>query len=263
MKYYSLKEIGFASIAALALSVLMLFLLFTTSASAATASQRTWVASTGSDSNPCTRSKPCATFQKALLETAAGGEVDAEDSADYGPIEITFPVTIDGGGSIARIGSVKSQSACSAAYTAVCITAGNASGQQVILRNLSINVIWTGPSFGVDISASNAVLENVKVSGPDTGIAAGGLGSVSLRNVTLTSCGMGIESWNTVFTVEDSLITNVGTGIFVSENVVYISNSTVWYCYLAPFQVSNSGAIASFGNNRFFGVPPSTTIPVQ
>jgi hypothetical protein len=45
---------------------------------------RTFVASTGSDSDPCSRVDPCRTFQAAVDATAAGGEVVALDSAGFG-----------------------------------------------------------------------------------------------------------------------------------------------------------------------------------
>jgi hypothetical protein len=55
---------------------------------------RVFVASYGSDSNPCTFGSPCKTFQNAVNVVASGGEVTAIDSAGFGPINITKPVTI-------------------------------------------------------------------------------------------------------------------------------------------------------------------------
>src|SRR6516164_8809544 len=66
--------------------------LFTAPAQAQRA--RTFVASYGNDSNPCTFGSPCRTFQQAVNVVAAGGEVTAIDSAGYGPISINQSVTI-------------------------------------------------------------------------------------------------------------------------------------------------------------------------
>src|SRR3974390_3082983 len=66
--------------------------LFTAPAQAQRA--RTFVASYGNDSNPCTFGSPCKTFQQAVNVVAAGGEVTAIDSAGFGPINITKAVTI-------------------------------------------------------------------------------------------------------------------------------------------------------------------------
>lgn len=60
----------------------------------AAARDRVFVASYGSDSNPCTFLSPCKTFQIAVNVVASGGEVTAIDSAGFGPISITKPVTI-------------------------------------------------------------------------------------------------------------------------------------------------------------------------
>src|SRR6202167_1642307 len=55
---------------------------------------RVFVASYGSDSNPCTFGSPCKTFQNAVNVVAVGGEVTAIDSAGFGPISISHAVTI-------------------------------------------------------------------------------------------------------------------------------------------------------------------------
>src|SRR5271168_4654094 len=59
---------------------------------------RTFVSSTGNDSNPCTTAAPCATFAHAYAVVAANGIVAALDPGKYGPLTITGPVTIDGNG---------------------------------------------------------------------------------------------------------------------------------------------------------------------
>jgi hypothetical protein len=53
-------------------------------------------ASLGSDSNPCTRVSPCLTFAAALAQTSAGGEIDALDPGDFGPVTINKAITIFG-----------------------------------------------------------------------------------------------------------------------------------------------------------------------
>jgi len=65
--------------------------LFTVSAYARA---RTFVASYGNDSNPCTFGSPCKTFQQAVNVVDPGGEVTAIDSAGFGPILITKAVSI-------------------------------------------------------------------------------------------------------------------------------------------------------------------------
>src|ERR1700674_2614634 len=43
----------------------------------------TWVASYGSDGNSCDRANPCASFQGALANTPAGGEITCVDSGNF------------------------------------------------------------------------------------------------------------------------------------------------------------------------------------
>src|SRR5258705_1285927 len=56
---------------------------------------RTWVSGTGDDANPCSRTAPCKTFNKAVSITAAGGEVNCLDPCGFGIATITRALTID------------------------------------------------------------------------------------------------------------------------------------------------------------------------
>ena len=122
-------------------------------ASAATA-QRTFVASTGNDANPCTLAAPCRGFAAAIANTKLGGEVIALDSAGYGPVTITQAVTITAPGGV---------------YAGVSVATGdgitiNAPGAEVTLRGLTITGI--GGLSGVHFT-SGALLrvEACEISG--------------------------------------------------------------------------------------------------
>jgi hypothetical protein len=60
---------------------------------------RSWVASTGDNANDCSRATPCRTFTGAtgaVAKTAAGGEINCVDAADYGGgVLIQRSLTID------------------------------------------------------------------------------------------------------------------------------------------------------------------------
>jgi hypothetical protein len=93
---------------------------------------RTWVSGTGSDSNPCTRAAPCATFATAYAATSAGGEIDVLNGGDYGALTIAHAITIasdgDGAAAITPTGLFSS---------AFLISAGSADA--VVLRGLNLN----------------------------------------------------------------------------------------------------------------------------
>jgi hypothetical protein len=64
---------------------------------------RSFVSSTGSDSNPCTLAAPCRSFTGAYAQTNAGGEIDVLNTAGYGPLTITHAISIVNDGSTASV----------------------------------------------------------------------------------------------------------------------------------------------------------------
>lgn len=60
----------------------------------AEAASRTWVASNGLDTNPCTHASPCGTFQQAVSAADAGGEVNCVDGGSFGSLSISKSITI-------------------------------------------------------------------------------------------------------------------------------------------------------------------------
>ena len=59
---------------------------------------RTFVSSSGVDVNSCTIAAPCATFARAYTVTQSSGIIAALDPGKYGPLTITYPVTVNGNG---------------------------------------------------------------------------------------------------------------------------------------------------------------------
>src|SRR5580704_16987229 len=66
---------------------------------------RSFVSSSGVDSNPCTITQPCASFAQAYTKVGANGIVAALDPGKYGPITIIGPVTVNSNGWAAITGS--------------------------------------------------------------------------------------------------------------------------------------------------------------
>lgn len=122
---------------------------------------RTWVASTGADTNACTRTAPCATFAHALTVTTAGGEIDVVDAGDYGPVTINKAVTIDGGNANASIVQTAMNSA------AITVTAG--AGSTVTLRHLSVNGNNSTGQNGIFAQfGGQLVIEDCKIGNVDS-----------------------------------------------------------------------------------------------
>ncbi|HXC56381.1 MAG TPA: right-handed parallel beta-helix repeat-containing protein [Rhizomicrobium sp.] len=95
---------------------------------------RTWVASTGDDVNPCSRTLPCHTFAGAIPKTAPGGEIDCVDPGNFNPVTITKSITLDCGGGIG--GQVGSIGVSASAMPGITV-----SGTAIVvkIRNLTLN----------------------------------------------------------------------------------------------------------------------------
>jgi hypothetical protein len=122
---------------------------------------RTWVSGTGTDSGACTRAAPCRTFAFAITQTAAGGEIDVLDPADYGTVTIAKAISIvnDGVG-VAAIGAATGHG--------VTINAG--ATDSVHLRGLTIDGLGSGTDgidfkTGGNLAIENCVIRDFKTAG--------------------------------------------------------------------------------------------------
>ena len=122
---------------------------------------RVFVASYGSDSNPCTFGSPCKTFQHAHDVVDAAGEVTAIDSAGFGPINITKAVTITSPDGV-EAGIVPTSGG-----NAITINAG--ANDAIALRGLTLNgsgldangvVFNSGGSLTVDGCVAQNFVQN-------------------------------------------------------------------------------------------------------
>ena len=185
---------------------------------------QTWVSSTGNDSNTCTRTSPCATFQRAINLTGAWGEVHVVDAGQYGAATISEPMTIDGGGfATTLIGS----------GTAFSVNAPN--GAVVQVRNLSIHgegAAQTGISYN---SGSQLIIENVKVNGFGgncivAGIAGSGTADLVIKDSSIDNCssaGVYINNSETItVSILNSHVHFANLGVYAYVGHITISGSS-------------------------------------
>ena len=151
--------------------------LFTASAQARA---RVFVASYGSDSNPCTFGSPYKTFQQAVNVVDVGGEVTAIDSAGFGPINITRSVTIT------SPAGVEAGIAAPALGTAAITINTTSSNQTITLSGLTLDGANVSNSTGISfsglrgsLSVRDSVIRNFTLDGIDFSPAGGGYLSVS------------------------------------------------------------------------------------
>ena len=180
---------------------------------AVAASQRTFVASTGFDTNPCTITAPCRSFTAAIALTNAGGEVVVLDSAGYGPVTIGKAVAI---------------AAPPGVYAGISVLAGAgvtvsaAPGDVVTLRGLTINA--QGGSTGIAFNSGDALyVDSVIVSGfsgpGGVGLSAatgGATSSLFVRNSVLRDNATGLFTATTggklTLRVEQTVLERNGAG---------------------------------------------------
>jgi hypothetical protein len=206
---------------------------------------RTFVASTGSDLGPCSRTAPCRTFQAAVDTVAAGGEVIALDSAGFGSnLSITKPLSI-----IASPGVYAGITGFSG--DGVSISGG---ADSVVLRGLT--VINQGSSgSGIVYSTSSGMLnvEGCVVSGftlnPPScaGLAFVGGGRLEVADSTFRRNLHGIlvqpAVGTALGTIERVIATeNHGVGINVREGSSVTLHNTVSSGNIGGFQAFSATA---------------------
>src|SRR5206468_3150708 len=123
--------------------------------SIAQAAPRTFVSGLGSDANPCSRTAPCRTFQRAHDTVDPNGEVLALDSAGYGTLTITKNVTISGEG-------VEATANATTPIDGITIATA---GLKVVLRSITVEGFGIGTT-GINVSAGvNVTIQHCVVHG--------------------------------------------------------------------------------------------------
>ncbi len=177
-----------------------------------------YVASTGSDANPCNLAAPCRLLPRALAAVADGGEIRLLSSANYNTatVSVTKSVTI-----IAVPGVLGS----------VVATGGNAidiatAGAKVALRNLVIVPLpGAGGAGGINMTlGAGLTVENCLIASlPGTGINVTTAASVHVSDTIIRgngSNGMTLQDGARATVTRALIGENVGTGILVYGNAV-------------------------------------------
>jgi len=203
---------------------------------AATTAQRTFVASTGNDANPCSIAQPCRGFARAMTQTSAGGEVIVLDSAGYGKLTITQAVSINAPpGVYAGISVFSGDDG---------ITVNAAAGDKVTLRGLLVNgqggsngIVFTG---GAELEIDRCIVSGMLVDGIDIGAAAGM--TTIADTVVERNGGVGIRFTNR--------LSGISTGVLTSVRVS--NNSSVGLIIDVGYQVQVRTSV--FHQNNSGGV---------
>jgi hypothetical protein len=170
---------------------------------------RTYVSSTGLDTNPCTLQQPCRLLPAAIAAVQAGGEVWMLDSANYNTASVTIAKSLSILAVPGVVGSVVATGGSSGLFI-------SASGGTISLRNLVI-VHLTSSTIGIFFAGGSRLdVADCEIVGPATaGILASAAGSqVTVRNTVLRGS-------NTGFYAEDTTVVSLD-GVHATDNVTGI-----------------------------------------
>jgi hypothetical protein len=244
--------------------------------------QRVFVSGSGSDSNPCTYTSPCRTFQQAYNTAPANGEIDVLDPAGYGPLTITKGISIQAHG----FGGI-TQSNNANAITIAVTTGAPVTLNGLLLDgagggNLGINITSAGSlqilncvirhfSYGVDFDPTNTptsllIQDTIASDNSTAGIAIGPPASttpVVLSRVTANNNGgYGVEITGGYVMIRESVLSNNGyvgvladnpvTQAFLAKSVIS-GNGSNGGGGAGGVNVFTAGSILTYGNNDING----------
>ncbi len=197
-------------------SSLAVLVLSLTAVLPATAAQRTFVSTSGSDANTvsnCSNASPCRSFGSALTVTDSGGEIIVLTSGGYGPVTINKSVSI-----IAPEGI----------YAGISVSSGTGvtiatAGVDVVLRGLSINRL-AGSGDGIEVTAGdsltvqNCVITNFSSGG--YGLRVTGSTQVRLLDSLLqgNSVGARFENGPTALISGSRFLSSIGSALYASAS---------------------------------------------
>ena len=239
-------------------------------------SQRTFVASSGTDTHPCTLTQPCRSFGAALVQTSAHGEIIVLDSAGYGPVTIGKSVSI-----VAPSGVYAGVTV----FTGDGITVNAGTSDTVVLRGLTVNgqggiegiaithagtvqvedCVIEGMHDAIDFEPANAVTLIVtgttirnNSSSAITAVASSG-GALSALEVwlsTVTHNGIGIQIQDIVqASIGDTLVADSGIGVAMQNTTLsaadthlVVDRAQIVRNASYGLVVSGTGTVTSFVN---------------
>jgi len=135
---------------------------------------RTYLASDGSDANPCTLTQPCRLLPAALNAVRDGGEVWMLDSANYNSAKVVIAKSVTIMAVPGATGSIVTSGG-----PAIEIPARPPSvpeylpvASSVTLRNLAIRPVNTNGTTGISMTSAGLTLDNCSIAGVLTAIWA-------------------------------------------------------------------------------------------
>jgi hypothetical protein len=227
--------------------LLTLILTALASMSAHAQSLRVFVSGLGSDTNPCTVTKPCRTFQQAYNTAPPYGEINVLDPAGYGTLTIlSHGISIQGHG----FGAITATSGAAiyiqpttsdpVMLNGLVIDGGGtgtngifvSSGPSVQILNSVVRGFNVGISNNTITNGATLLIEDTIVSDNQTGIQSdhNGLGALTtLSRITANNNQVGVNTGgaNQSLTIANSVLSNNNIGLQNLTGPIRLSKTVI------------------------------------
>jgi len=199
----------------------------------------TFVASTGSDANPCTRAQPCASWFGAGGVTDAGGEVICLDSGPYGGnVLFSKSITIDcaGGTFTSNFTAISEGTGLlvvrNVRFSGISAAAGSSgllcgSGATCIVENCVFENWATAGGFGIEAqTGATLIVRNTVITHSGSGATGGGV------HLSKTGGGATLAEFNRVEITDNvnGIVTDSTNGplkALVRDSVISLNNRAI------------------------------------
>jgi hypothetical protein len=222
---------------------------------------RVFVSGHGLDTNPCTVTLPCRTFQVAYNTAARNGEIDVLDPAGYGPLTITVGISIQAHG----FGGITQASPSGNAITISVTTGdpvslngllldGGGTGQYGILitSSSSVQILnsvvrhFTVGIYNNSTNGSNLLIEDTIASDNSTGIVANPSGAnATLNRITANNNVQGVATFGNTTIANSVMSNNSNVGLLNQAGVTWLAKSVI----SGNVGVAVGGTVNSYGDN--------------
>lgn len=245
-------------------------------APAAALTPTTYVSITGNDAGACaTPAGACRTFNYAIGQTSAGGEVKAMSAGSFGPFTVSKAITITGveGAGVVQTANANAITISAGANDAVSLvglsidgyngaapngvqvtSAGSVKIKNCLVRNFFGSGILFQSSGATKFMIEDTSLSDFGWAGVSVMASPGGSATGALERVTVSGAKWaGVEvGWSNHVGVADSVAVNNEAGFLVgSSGKLTLARSSATENKFGVAHISGAGTIESAGNNTF------------
>lgn len=156
-----------------------------------------WVATTGSDLNPCTKAAPCATMQFAVDNAPAGSIIKVEAGTYNQTVNITEPLTLAGAGvgkTIIDGSNIDTETMSPAYYGVISVENNPGAGGHINIHGMTVKDAYiTQAEYDDDASPTDVIVYNDNNAG-DT-VSVSHMSLLAVQDPT-DFAGVGFDTFN-------------------------------------------------------------------